>query len=91
MKFEQNNEVIEKNKILEEENKNLKNKIKEMENQNNIDIEKQQYKYFENIVLILNKMFKEMEKNNKNINSLFNNFEKTLEINSNKKENEKKK
>ena len=84
MKLEQKNEVIEKNKILEEENKNLKNIIKEMENQNKLEIEKQQYKHFEGIVLILNEMFKEIDKGNKNINSI-------LGINANKKENDNKK
>ena len=91
MKLEQNNEVIEKNKKLEEENKNLKNKIKEMENQKNTEIVKKQEKHFESIALILNEILKNIENDQKNINSIFNTFGKNKDINANKKENDNKK
>ena len=83
MKLDQNNEVIEKNKKLEEENKNLNNKIKEMENQNNKDTEEK----LASIILVLNKMYEEMENYNKVIKKSINNiFDKFNEINENKKD-----
>ena len=85
MKLQQNNEVKEKNKKLEEENKILKEQIKELEKQNKIEIES----LFGQEISIFNKMYKEIKMDNEEMKQkiipLFNSMN-INEINNNKNE-----